>query len=41
MHKWFLTLRSENVPISGPMLIEKALEFAGGLDIEGFEASEG
>ena len=40
-HKWFLILRSENVPISGPMLKEKALEFAGGLNIEGFQASEG
>ena len=39
--KWFLVLRSENVPISGPMLKEKALEFAGGLNIEGFQASEG
>ena len=33
VHKWFLILRSENVPISGPMLKEKALEFAGGLRI--------
>ena len=40
-HKWFLILRGENVPISGPMLKEKALEFAGGLNIEGFQASEG
>ena len=40
VHKWFLILRSENVPISGPMLKEKALEFAGGLNIEGFQAAE-
>ena len=40
-HKWFLILRSENVQISGPMLKEKALEFAGGWNIEGFQASEG
>ena len=33
--------KSENVPITGPMLKEKALEFAGGLNIEGFQASEG
>ena len=39
--KWFLILRSENVPISEPMLKEKALEFAGGSNIEGFQASEG
>ena len=25
VHKWFLILRSENVPISGPMLKEEAL----------------
>ena len=41
VHKWFLNLQSENVPISGSMLIEKALEFAGGLNIEEFQASEG
>ena len=41
MHKWFLILRSENVPISGPMLKKKALEFSGGLNIEGFQACEG
>ena len=33
--------KSENVPISGSMLKEKALEFARGLNIEGFQASEG
>ena len=41
VHKWFLILRSENVPISGPMLKGKALKFAGGLNIEGFQASKG
>ena len=41
VHKWFLILQNENVPISGPMLKEKALKFAGGLNIEGFQASEG
>ena len=40
-HKWFLILRSENVPISEPMLEEKALECAGGMNTEGFQASEG
>ena len=39
VHKWFLILQSENVPISGPILKEKAIEFAGGLNIEGFQAS--
>ena len=38
VHKWFLILRSENVPISGSMLKEKAPEFAGGLNIEEFQA---
>ena len=41
VYKWFFILRSENIPISGPMLKEKALEFAGRLKIEGFQASEG
>ena len=41
VHKWFLILRSENVPISGLMLKEKALKFAEGSNIEGFQASEG
>ena len=27
MHKWFLILQIENVPISGPILKKKALEF--------------
>ena len=39
--KWLLILRSENVPVSGPMLREKALEFAKELNMEGFQASEG
>ena len=41
VHKWLLILRSKNVPIGGPMLKEKALKFAGGLKIEGFQDSEG
>ena len=39
--KWFLILRSENVSVSGPMLRERALEFAKELNMEGFQASEG
>ena len=39
VHIWFLILQIENVPISG--LKGKALEFTGGLNIEGFQASEG
>ena len=34
-------LRSENVPISGPMLKEKAIEFAKEMSVESFQASEG
>ena len=41
VHKWFLILESENVPISWTILKEKALKFAVGLNIEGFQASEG
>ena len=41
VHKWFLVLCSENVPISGPILEQNFLKFAGGLNIEGFQASEG
>ena len=33
VHKWFLILRSENVPISWPMLKEMALVFVAGLNI--------
>ena len=41
VHKWFLILQSQNVPISGPTLKEKALKFPGGLNMEGFQASVG
>ena len=32
VHKWFLILRTQNVPISGSALKEKALKFPGGLN---------
>ncbi|XP_057307425.1 tigger transposable element-derived protein 6-like [Hydractinia symbiolongicarpus] len=41
VHKWLLMMRSENIPISGPMLKEKALEFAEALGVESFQASQG
>ena len=41
VHKWFLILQSQNVPISGPSLKEKALKFPGGLNMEGFQDSVG
>ena len=34
-------LRTENVPINGPLLKEKACDFAKVLNDEGFQASEG
>ena len=37
VHKWFLFLRSENVPISGTTLKEKALKFARGLTWRDFK----
>ena len=37
VHKLFLILQSEHFPINWPMIKEKALEFAEGLNIEGFE----
>ena len=34
-------LRSENVPINGPMLQDKALEFTEGLNVDCFQTSNG
>ena len=39
--KWLLIMRSENIPINGPMLKEKAHDFAGELNLESFHASDG
>lgn len=41
VHKWLLVMRSENIPISGTILKEKALEFAKELGVESFQASQG
>ncbi|XP_057316836.1 major centromere autoantigen B-like [Hydractinia symbiolongicarpus] len=41
VHKWLLVVRSENIPISGVILKEKALEFAEELGVESFQASQG
>lgn len=38
---WLRDLRSENIPVSGPMIQCKAKEFALLLDVRGFEASSG
>ena len=39
--KWFTRIRSENVPVSGILIKEKALYFAKELKVEKFQASEG
>lgn len=39
--KWFSLQRSQNVPIDGQMLKEKALQFAESFDISTFKASDG
>lgn len=39
--QWFKRIRSENVPINGPLIKEKALYFAKELNVENFQASEG
>ena len=38
---WFLKCRSMNIPVSGPMLQEKALKFAKDMDKNDFKASNG
>ena len=40
-YKWLLSQRSENIPINGVVLQEKALDFAKKLNIEKFQASDG
>ena len=39
--KWFSNVRDQNVPVSGPILLAKAEEFARKLNIENFKASSG
>ena len=39
-YKWLLIQRSENIPINGTILQEKALGFAKQLNIETFQASD-
>lgn len=38
---WFKDARLQNIPVSGPMLQEKAREFADALEVTGFDASAG
>lgn len=39
--KWICTMRDQNVPISGPFIIEKALTFAKALGYDEFQGSNG
>ena len=39
--KWFKGARDQNIPITGPMLVTKAEEFAQKFDVTGFKASSG
>ena len=39
--KWFSVQRSQNVLIDGPMLKEKALQFAKSFNFPAFKASDG
>ena len=39
--KWFSLQRSQNVPTDGPILKEKALQFAKSLNFPTFKASDG
>ncbi|XP_041377364.1 tigger transposable element-derived protein 6-like [Gigantopelta aegis] len=41
LHQWFNQARSKTLPISGPILKEKALQFAEQLGIADFKASDG
>ena len=37
--QWFQTVRASNLPVSGPLLQEKALTFATSLGLSDFKAS--
>lgn len=41
LNEWLLIFCSENVPVSGLLLKENALEFVNQINIEDFQASEG
>ncbi|KAK3090197.1 hypothetical protein FSP39_009953 [Pinctada imbricata] len=41
VHRWFKQARSKNIPISGPILQEKALQFASEIGLDNFKASNG
>ena len=39
--KWFTSMRGKNIPINGPILLEKAHEFAKAFNYKDFTASSG
>ena len=39
--KWFTSMRGNNIPINGPILLEKAHEFAKAFNYKDFAASNG
>ena len=39
--KWFTSMRCNNIPINGPILLEKAHEFAKAFNYKDFTASNG
>ena len=39
--KWFTSMRENNIPINGPLLLEKSREFADAFDCKDFQASNG
>ncbi len=41
LHEWFVCAQTKSIPLSGPILKEKAMQFAVDLKIEDFKASEG
>ena len=41
LFKWFTSMRGNNIPINGPILLEKAHEFSKAFDYKDFIASNG
>ena len=41
MLKWFTAMRDRNIPLSGPVLLEKAKQFTDQLGITDFKQSTG
>lgn len=38
---WYRQLRAKNVPLNGPIMIEKATKFAADMNLQNFKASQG